>query len=148
MRHLRHLLIVLYNNLYYTPNFAKVHTLLALYIKLAAKNTTFSKAHYIFVFSAPTALLLQSLDTQDQPVQVDVSPGNFNSLHGIHIVFQQGLDLPPPDTILIELKELLRPQAVGQRVHMRVGDQVVVRENHRVLYCNLPASGEPAEVTS
>ena len=98
---------------------------MALYIKLAAKNTTFSKAHYIFVFSAPAALLLQSLDTQDQPVQVDVSPGNFNSLHGIHIVFQQGLDLPPPDTILIELKELLR-----------------------VLYCNLPASGELAEVTS
>jgi hypothetical protein len=31
---------------------------------------------------------------------------------------------------------------------MRVGDQVVVRENHRVLYCNLPASGELAEVTS
>ena len=58
-----------------------------------------------------------------------MAPGDLDRLHGFHIVFQHGLDLPPPHAALIQLKEPLGLQTVGQRIHMGVGYQVVIGED-------------------
>ena len=58
-----------------------------------------------------------------------MAPGDLDRLHGFHIVFQNGLDLPPTHTGLIQFKEFLRLHAVRQRVHMGIGHQIVIGEN-------------------
>ena len=62
-----------------------------------------------------------------------MAPGDLDRLHGVHIVFQNGFDLPPAHAGLIQLKQFLCLHTVGQRVHMGIGCQIVIGENAALL---------------
>ena len=56
----------------------------------------------------------------------EMSPAYFDGLHGVHIVLQQGFNLPPAGAVLVEFKKPLRLHTVRKRVDERIGDKIII----------------------